>query len=75
MYLKRNHLSQKKRLGCTGFSRHKVFVNDIKKLWSVGTGYAHEIAQNNSGLKYLLRAADCLSMHLSAEMLKTKDAT
>ena len=57
------------------FSRLKVVVDDINKIWSEDPAYVDKLAKYNGGVKCLLVAVNCLSRYLRVEPLKTKYAT
>ena len=47
------------------FSRLKMIVKDINKIWSLVLAYVNSLAKHNRDVKYLLLAVDCLSRYKS----------
>ena len=57
-----------------GSPRLKIVVYDINEIWSVDPAYVDKLEKYNGDAKYLLVAADCLSLYLRFEPMKTKYA-
>ena len=58
-----------------GIPRLRVFVRDIKEIWSLDLAHGDKFAPYNREVKYLLVSIDCLSQYLRVEPMKTKYAT
>ena len=53
----------------------KVIAYDLDEFWSPDLAQMDKLSKQNSGIKYLFIAVDCLSRYLRVEPLKSKYAT
>ena len=57
------------------FTRLKVITYDIDEIWSLHLAHVDKTSKQNTGIKYLLIAVDCISRSLRIEPLISKYPT